>query len=197
MEQTTTQDTGADARTVNEQALAAAREEAVQVERERVSEIQSLSATAIKYGIDSTVISEFIAKGVPIDQVRKELFAHLAKKGQEGLPPRAGVKNPDFPIRGEGGASVTRDGVEQRLACMQMALLLGTPARCRSYTSRRLCPIRNLQNGVWTPMFARTGERSSHSRRKRADQAQDVCVAQRLAHLPGGDVRMHPAVSGP
>jgi hypothetical protein len=58
-------------------------------------------------------------------------------------------------------------------------------------------PIRNLQNGVWTPMFARTGERSSHSRRKRADQAQDVCVAQRPDHLPGGDVRMHPAVSGP
>ena len=52
MPETTTQETGADARAVNEQALAAAREEAVQAERQRVSEIQSLSATAIKYGID-------------------------------------------------------------------------------------------------------------------------------------------------
>ena len=129
MEQTTTQDTGADARTVNEQALAAAREEAVQAERERVSEIQSLGATAIKYGIDETVISEFIAKGVPVDQARKELFAHLATKGQQGVPPRAGAEGPAFPIRGEGGASVTRDGMEQRLACMQMALLLRADGR--------------------------------------------------------------------
>ena len=129
MEQTTTQDTGADARTVNEQALAAAREEAVQAERERVSEIQSLGATAIKYGIDETVISEFIAKGVPVDQARKELFAHLAKKGQQGVPPRAGAEGAYFPIRGEGGTSVTRDGLEQRLACMQMALLLRADGR--------------------------------------------------------------------
>jgi len=129
MEQTTTQDTGADARTVNEQALAAAREQAVQAERERVSEIQSLGATAIKYGIDETVISEFIAKGVPVDQARKELFAHLAKKGQQGVPSRVGAVGPDFPIRGEGGASVTRDGTEQRLACMQMALLLRADGR--------------------------------------------------------------------
>src|SRR5579883_2384391 len=66
----TTQDTGADARAVNEQALAAAREEAVQAERQRVSEIQSLGVTAIRYGVDDTVISEFIAKGVPVDQAR-------------------------------------------------------------------------------------------------------------------------------
>ena len=97
MEQTTTQDTGADARTVNEQALAAAREEAVQAERERVSEIQTLGATAIKYGIDETVISDFIAKGVPVDQARKELFAHLATKGQQGVPPRAGADGPGIP----------------------------------------------------------------------------------------------------
>jgi hypothetical protein len=129
MEQTTTQDTGADARTVNEQALAAAREEAVQAERERISEIQSLGATAIKYGIEETVTAEFIAKGVPVDQARKELFAHLAKKGQQGVPPRVGAEGPDFPIRAEGGASVTRDGMEQRLACMQMALLLRADGR--------------------------------------------------------------------
>jgi hypothetical protein len=129
MEQTTTQDTGADARTVNEQALAAAREEAVQAERERVSEIQTLGATAIKYGIDETVISDFIAKGVPVDQARKELFAHLATKGQQGVPPRAGADGPAFPIRAERGGSVTRDGMEQRLACMQMALLLRADGR--------------------------------------------------------------------
>ena len=129
MEQTTTQETGADARAVNEQALAAAREEAVQAERLRVSEIQSLGATATRYGIDDTVISEFIAKGVPVDQARKELFAHLAKKGQQGVPPRAGTEGPDFPIRGNGGASVTRDGLEQRLACMQVALLLRADGR--------------------------------------------------------------------
>jgi hypothetical protein len=129
MEQTTTQDTGADARAVNEQALAAAREEAVQAERERVSEIQSLGATAIKYGIDETVIGDFIAKGVPVDQARKELFAHLATKGQQGVPVRTGAEGPAFPIRGEGGTSVTRDGMEQRLACMQMALLLRADGR--------------------------------------------------------------------
>jgi hypothetical protein len=129
MEKKTTQEAGAGARTVNEQALATAREEAVQAERQRVSEIQSLSATAIKYGIDETVIGDFIAKGVPVDQARKELFAHLATKGQQGVPPRPGAEGPAFPIRGEGGTSVTRDGMERRLACMQMALLLRTDAR--------------------------------------------------------------------
>ena len=121
---TTTQDTGADARVVNEQALAAAREEAVQAERQRVSEIQSLSATATRYGIDGAVISEFIAKGMSADQARKELFAQLAEKGERDTSMATG-----FPIRGEGGASGTRDGMEQRLACMQMALLLRADTR--------------------------------------------------------------------
>ena len=106
---------------MNEQALAAAREEAVQAERERVSEIQSLGATAIKYGIDETVISEFIAKGVPVDQARKELFAHLATKGQQGVPPRTGAEGHRQSRFAPSGGSVTRDGMEQRLACMQMA----------------------------------------------------------------------------
>ena len=129
MEQTTTQATGADARAANEEALAAAREEAVQAERGRISEIQALSVTAIKYGIDETVTAEFITKGVSVDQARKELFVHLSKTGQQGVPPRAGVAGPEFPIRGEGGTSVTRDGMEQRLACMQMALLLRADGR--------------------------------------------------------------------
>ncbi len=129
MEQTTTQATGADARAANEVALAAAREEAVQAERGRISEIQALGVTAIKYGIDETVTAEFITKGVSVDQARKELFVHLSKTGQQGVPPRAGVAGPEFPVRGEGGTSVTRDGLEQRLACMQMALLLRADGR--------------------------------------------------------------------
>ena len=88
MGQTTTQATGADARAANEEALAAAREEAVQAERGRISEIQALGVTAIKYGIDETVTAEFITKGVSVEQARKELFAHLATKGQQGVPPR-------------------------------------------------------------------------------------------------------------
>jgi hypothetical protein len=123
MEQTTTQATGADARTTNEQALAAAREEAVKVERERISEIESLRATATKYSIDGAVISQFIAKGASADQARKELFVQLAEKGQLNL------HGDRFPIRGEGGPSGTRDGMEQRLACMQMALLLRADGR--------------------------------------------------------------------
>ena len=77
----TTQETGADARAMDEQALAAAREEAVRAERQRVSEIQVLSATATKYGVDAAVISEFIAKGVSVDQARKDLFNRLADQG--------------------------------------------------------------------------------------------------------------------
>src|SRR5208283_1008985 len=65
MPETTTQETGAEARVIDEQALATAREQAVQAERQRVSEIQVLSAIN---GVDGTVISEFIAKGVPADQ---------------------------------------------------------------------------------------------------------------------------------
>ena len=76
-----TQDAGAEART-NEQALAAARETAVQAERERVGEIESLRATATKYSIDGAVIGQFIARGTPADQARKELFAQLAEKGE-------------------------------------------------------------------------------------------------------------------
>ncbi|MGA2789128.1 MAG: hypothetical protein ABSF60_16540 [Verrucomicrobiota bacterium] len=122
MEQVPTQDAGAEDRT-NEQDLAAAREQAVTVERERVSEIESLRATATKYSIDGAVISQFIGKGISADQARKELFAQLAEKGELNL------HGDQFPIRGEGGGSGTRDGMEQRLACMQMALLLRADGR--------------------------------------------------------------------
>jgi hypothetical protein len=122
MEQIPTQDAGAEARP-NEQALAAARENAVQAERERVSEIESLRATATKYSIDGAVISQFIAKGVSADQARKELFVQLAEKDELNL------QGDRFPIRAEGGASGGRDGMETRLACMQMALLLRADGR--------------------------------------------------------------------
>jgi hypothetical protein len=111
-----TQATGTEARS-DEQALAAARDEAVEAERQRVSEIQALNLTATRYGIDGTVISDFIAKGISVDQARKELFAQLEQKGKQD------AKGNEFVIRGE-QASVTRDGQEQHLACMQMALLL-------------------------------------------------------------------------
>ncbi|MGD1073906.1 MAG: hypothetical protein ABSB15_27660 [Bryobacteraceae bacterium] len=120
MPETTTQDTGADARVVNEQALAAAREEAVQAERQRVSEIQALGAIT---GVDGAVISEFVAKGVSADQARKQITDRLAKKGTENL------HGEEFITRPEGGASVTRDGMEQSLARMQMALLLRADGR--------------------------------------------------------------------
>jgi hypothetical protein len=127
MPETTTQETGADARVVNEQALAAAREQAVQAERKRVSEIQALSATAIKHGIDATVISEFIAKGVSIDQARKELFDRLADLGDRGMPPQPGRPGPKVQITSTGPGMT--DHVEKRLACMEMALLLRADSR--------------------------------------------------------------------
>jgi len=127
MPETTKQETGADARVVNEQALDAAREEAVQAERQRVSEIQALSAVAVQRGIDATLISEFIAKGVSADQARKELLAKLADLGERGMPSAPGQEGPKVRMHPE--VSVTRDGLEQHLACMQMALLLRADGR--------------------------------------------------------------------
>jgi hypothetical protein len=127
MEELSTQETGGDARVVNEQALAAAREEAVRAERQRVSEIQSLGATAIRHGVDEAVVAELIAKGTSVDQASKELFAKLADVGDQGMPPRPGEKGPKVRIADQ--VSVTRDGGEQHLACMQMALLLRADAR--------------------------------------------------------------------
>ena len=189
MRTTTTQETGADARTVNEQALAAAREEAVQAERERVSEIQALGATAIKYGIDETVISEFIAKGVSVDQARKELFAHLATKGQQGVPPRAGADGPAFPIRGEGGTSVTRDGMEQRLACMQMALLLRADGRF--FLARR-----RDHNGNDTRRISRWLRSRAAAARRRDGPRVPQFQAHRHGEGSPGTARHQPARDG-
>jgi hypothetical protein len=121
-QQATTQETGADARVVSEQALAAAREEAVQAERQRVSDIQTLGATAIKYGVDETVISDFIAKGVSAEQARKDVIEKLAAAGNQGLPLEPGKPGKQITIVDQmpGG----QDHAEKRLACMQMALLV-------------------------------------------------------------------------
>jgi hypothetical protein len=120
MPETTTQQAGTEARAVDEQALAAARDEAVRAERQRVSEIQALSAIE---GVDGTVISDFIAKGTPADQARKQVTDQLAAKGTRT------IDGQEFPIRGERGATVTRDGIEQAFARMQMALLLRSDSR--------------------------------------------------------------------
>jgi hypothetical protein len=115
--------TGADARAVNEQALAAARDEAVTAERLRVSEIQSLGVTVHQYGIDGTVISDFIAKGVSVDQARKDLFAHLEQKGKKDA--NGGAFNP----QGTGAAMGGADVITKRLGCMQMSMLLRADSR--------------------------------------------------------------------
>ena len=122
-QQETETETGADARVVNEQALAAAREQAVQAERERVSEIQSLGTISSKYGIEGTVISEFIAKGVSVDQARKDLFAQLATKGNQT------TGGDEFKPRNTGGSLGGGDAMEKRLGCMQMSLLLRADSR--------------------------------------------------------------------
>lgn len=112
----TAQETGADARVVNEQALAAAREEAVQAERKRVADIEALGAIQ---GVDKTLISEFVAKGVSADVAGKEILNKLAKKGSE-----TPITNLGAPTSGRGG-----DALEKRLGCMQMSLLLRADSR--------------------------------------------------------------------
>ena len=107
---------GVDARVVNEQALAAAREEAVQAERKRVSDIEALGTIQ---GVDKALISEFIAKGVSVEAAGKEILNRLAKKGAEPPIPPLGA-----PTIGRGG-----DAVEKRLGCMQMSLLLRADSR--------------------------------------------------------------------
>jgi len=112
----TAQEAGADARVVNEQALAAAREEAVQAERKRVADIEALSAIQ---GVDKTLISEFIAKGVSADMAGKEILNKLATKGAE-----TSITSLGAPTSGRGG-----DALEKRLGCMQMSLLLRADSR--------------------------------------------------------------------
>ena len=112
----TAQETGTEARVIDEQALAAAREEAVQAERKRVADIEALGTIQ---GVDKTLISQFIAKGVSADVAGKEILNKLAKKGAE--PPITPV---GAPTSGRGG-----DAVEKRLGCMQMSLLLRADSR--------------------------------------------------------------------
>jgi hypothetical protein len=112
----TAQEAGADARVVNEQALAAAREEAVQAERKRVADIEALGTIQ---GVDKTLISEFVTKGVSADVAGKEILNKLAKKGTETPITSLGA-----PTSGRGG-----DALEKRLSCMQMSLLLRADSR--------------------------------------------------------------------
>jgi len=113
MAETTTQ-AGTEAR-VNEQDLAAARGEAVKLERERVVEIEH-RATRFKSILGDDFVRKAIADGKTADQFSVEAFAALSAKGQEGVGGR------ELPIRSE--LSITRDGGETRLAAMQCAMLL-------------------------------------------------------------------------
>ena len=125
MADTTQQGTGAAdaARVLNEQALTAAREEAVTAERLRVSEITSLGVTAGKHGVDQTVISNCIAKGVSVDQARKDVFAALEAKGKKT------TDNKDITIRTQFGSGGGADVVQKRLECMQASMLLRADSR--------------------------------------------------------------------
>ena len=123
--ETTQQGTGADARVVNEQALAAAREEAVTAERLRVSEIQALGATVQPYGIDGpTLVSKFIKDGLSVDQARKELFASMAQNGKKDATGEVFDPVPTIPTSGGG-----KDVMVKRLECMQSAMLLRSDSR--------------------------------------------------------------------
>jgi hypothetical protein len=126
MPETTTQETGADARAVNEQALAAAREEAVRAERERVAEIKH-RASNLGTALGMDFIEKAIADGKTPEQFTTEALAVLND--------RAGKDSNGQPFEPRGEVSITRDGGEQRLANMQMALLLR--AENRFFLARR------------------------------------------------------------
>jgi hypothetical protein len=123
MPETQQQGTG-EARVANEQALAAAREEAVQAERLRVSEITALGATVQPYGIDGpTIVSKFIKEGLSVDQARKELFAAMEAKGNKT------TTGTTIKIQNSGAGSGGADALEKRLGCMQMSMLLRADSR--------------------------------------------------------------------
>jgi hypothetical protein len=110
---------------VNEQALAAAREEAVTAERLRVSEIQALGATVQPYGIDGpSMVSKFIKDGLSVDQARKELFAAMAHNGKKDATGEVFDPVPTIPTSGGG-----KDVMVKRLECMQSAMLLRSDSR--------------------------------------------------------------------
>lgn len=115
MPETTTQETGADARVVNEQALAAARDEAIQAERQRVAEIEHRAA-AFRSALGEDFVRKAITEGKTPDQFTAEAQTAMAANSQ-----RDTTGQPFKPI---GEVRTSRDGGEQRLACIQMALLL-------------------------------------------------------------------------
>src|SRR5271165_3670663 len=114
MAESTTQTAGTEAR-VNEQALVAARGEAVKLERERIVEIEH-RATRFKSILGDDFVRKAISDGKTADQFSIEAFAALSAKGQQT------TGGEDRPIRSE--LSITRDGGETRLAAMQNAMFL-------------------------------------------------------------------------
>ena len=120
MPETTTQETGADARVVNEEALAAAREQAVQAERQRVAEIEHRAAN-FRSALGEDFIRKAITEGKTPDQFTAEAQTAMAAHAQ-----RDATGKPFHPVS---EVRTTRDAGEQRLACMQMALLLRSDAR--------------------------------------------------------------------
>ena len=125
MEKTPAEVAAEAARVANEVTLAAARAEAITLEQQRAAGVETLCATARKLGVEETFVVAITKKNPSVDAARTEIFAEIERKGTANL---AGKK---APIRGE--ASVTRDGEETQLACMQEALTLR--ANPKSYAS--------------------------------------------------------------
>jgi len=99
---------------MEEQQLAAARDEAVKAERQRVSDIRAMAAPF--KALDETFVAKLIGDGISADEARKSIMTQLAVKGEQD------AKGEDFRITGE--AVITREAGETRLAQMQSALLL-------------------------------------------------------------------------
>ena len=102
MEQTTTQDTDADARTVNEQALATAREEAVQAERES-------EATRIDAAAGLAILLREKAERVVVATFSNQVAA---------IPPRRG-----FALRDAIKASLPHQGTSSGMHCSCSAMM--------------------------------------------------------------------------
>jgi hypothetical protein len=114
MTETTQQGTAVDAPVVNEQALAAAREEAVAQERKRVSDIETLGTIQ---GVDKAFVTDLVAKGVSAADAGTQILNKLAEAAKRKIV--------DLGPGARGGV----DGIEKRLDCMQAALLLRADSR--------------------------------------------------------------------
>jgi hypothetical protein len=115
MTETTQQGTAVDARVVNEQALAAAREEAVTQERKRVSDIETLGTIQ---GVEKAFVTELVAKGVSAADAGTQILNKLAADAARRKIVNHGP--------GTGGGT---DAIQKRLDCMQSALLLRADSR--------------------------------------------------------------------